>query len=439
MKVLKFGGKSLSNGKGLKNVLNIIAKKQQEDAIFVIVSARDTTTNQLENLLENAKQQHDYKTDFEAFKNYQKAPMPEINFETEFSLISKILEGVYLLEDYSDKIKDLVLAQGELLSAKIVTALLNQRGIQADFRDSRKYFITDDFFTEASIIDGLSNQNITALLEDTSKNRVQIFTGFIGANTTGETTTLGRNGSNYSASLLATYVSASILENYTHVKGIYTADPNIVTNTKKIETLSFQQALELAHFGTEVINAKAMIPLINHNIPLKIVSTFAPDDKGTLICKNPNKQKGIQILSVLDKMALVHLDGKGLLNKYGIDARIFNALGKEQISVSVISQGVSERGISFLVKKTQAKKAQNALANEFNLDFLSNDVGKIAVKNNVCVLSVLGDTHETFNNAYKVLIRNDIAPILISNTVNSSNVSLVLEKKRPQQSYQRDT
>uniref|UniRef100_A0A2B4RFG1 Bifunctional aspartokinase/homoserine dehydrogenase 1, chloroplastic n=1 Tax=Stylophora pistillata TaxID=50429 RepID=A0A2B4RFG1_STYPI len=401
---------------------------EKEDG-STLKKARDKTTDQLKELLEKAKQQRNYKTELEAFKKYQKAPMPEINFEAEFSLLSKVLEGVYLLEDYSDKIKDLVLAQGELLSAKMVVALLNKRGIACDFRDSRKYLITDDHFTDAAIVEELSRQNIHELLKNIPQNKVQIFTGFIGANTSGETTTLGENGSNYSASLLASYIGAEILENYTHVDGIYTADPDTVSNTQKIESLSFKQALELAHFGTEVINAKAMIPLINNNIPLKIINTFAPNDKGTLICKNPSQKKGIQILSVLDKMALIHMDGKGLLNKSGIDARIFNALGKEQISVSIISQGVSERGISFLVKNTQANKAQAALANEFNLDFLSNDVGKIAIEKNVSVLSVLGDTRETFSKAYKALIRNHIDPILINNTVNSNNVSLILKEQ----------
>lgn len=430
MKVLKFGGKSLANGKGLESVLEIITSKiANKDSIVVTLSARGSSTNDLERLLDKAKKDASYIDAFEAFKMYQIEPMPSIDFSEEFTFLGKIFEGVNLLGDYSPKIKDLVLAHGELLSVKLVARLLNDKGIKAEAVDSRNLLKTDATFGDAELLEDISRHNALEFFKNRDTSVIQIVTGFIASNTENETTTLGRNGSNYSASLLASYLDADELQNYTHVDGIYTANPDLVSNAKMIENLSFKEANELANFGAYILNAKAMIPLIEKNIPLRILNTFDATNKGTLITKEYASKDGIIAISVLENMALINLEGKGLLGKVGVDARIFTALQKDNISVSVISQGSSERGISFVVNGTQAKKAREALANEFNLDFLSKDVTRIEVKKDVTVVSTLGKTLASFNSAYSALIRNNIEPILINNTVAGRNVCLVLENK----------
>ncbi|MFC2109733.1 bifunctional aspartate kinase/homoserine dehydrogenase I [Bacteroidota bacterium] len=430
MKVVKFGGKSLANGKGLKHVLDIIISKtnKKEQNIYVL-SARGSATNDLEKILEKAKKNASYEEAFKAFKEYQLAPDSSIDFKEEFNLLGKIFEGVNLLGDYSSKIKDLVMAQGELLSVKMVVSQLKSKGIQAKFVDSRKLLKTDTTFGDAELLEEITKQNVISYFSDIDPNEVQIVTGFIASSTENETTTLGRNGSNYSASLFANYLDAEILENYTHVDGIYTANPDLVSNARKIENLSFKEANELANFGAYILNAKAMIPLVEKGIPLRILNTFDASNKGTLISKDHNSKEGIKAISVLDNMALINLEGKGLLGKVGVDARVFTALQKENISVSIISQGSSERGISFVVNANQSRKAREALANEFNLDFLSKDVTKIEVKPNVAVVSTLGKTLSSFNSSYSALIRNSIEPILMNNTVTGRNVCLVIEGK----------
>lgn len=430
MKVIKFGGKSLANGLGLKSVLEIIISKiEKKEKNIVVLSARGSSTNDLEKILEKSKKNKSYKDSFEAFKAYQIAPKSDVDFSEEFAFLEKIFEGVNLLGDYSPKIKDLVLAYGELLSAKLVVSLLKGKGVKANLVDSRDLLKTDATFGEAELLEEISKYNVLEYFKNCDVSEVQIVTGFIASNTDNETTTLGRNGSNYSASLLANYLDAEELQNYTHVDGIYTANPDLVPNAKKIENLSFKEANELANFGAYILNAKAMIPLTERGIPLRILNTFDASNKGTLITKDYSSKDGIKAISVLENMALINLEGKGLLGKVGVDARVFTALQKDNISVSIISQGSSERGISFVVDATQARKAREALANEFNLDFLSKDVTKIGVEKDVSIISTLGKTLASFNSSYSALIRNSIEPILMNNTVAGRNVCLVVKNK----------
>lgn len=430
MKVIKFGGKSLANGQGLASVLEIIVSKiNNKEKNIVVLSARGSSTNDLEKLLEKSKKSTAYKQAFEDFKKYQLEPNPKADFSEEFSFLEKIFEGVNLLGDYSPKIKDFVLAYGELLSAKMVVSLLNSKGVKANFVDSRELLKTDATFGEAELLEDISKYNVVEFFKNCNSSEVQIVTGFIASNTENETTTLGRNGSNYSAALLASYLGADELENYTHVDGIYTANPDLVPNAKKIENLSFKEANELANFGAYILNAKAMIPLTEKGIPLRILNTFDASNKGTLITNDHASKDGIKAISVLENMALINLEGKGLLGKVGVDARVFTALQKDNISVSIISQGSSERGISFVVDGTQARKAREALANEFNLDFLSKDVTKIGVEKDVAIISTLGKTLASFNSSYSALIRNSIEPVLMNNTVAGRNVCLVVKNK----------
>ncbi|WP_038266575.1 bifunctional aspartate kinase/homoserine dehydrogenase I [Zhouia amylolytica] len=426
IKVLKFGGKSLANGEGINNVLNILESKiQNNDRIAVVVSARGSATDDLENILNRAAQNTDYKHLLEAFKAYQKADYT-VDFSKEFSELEKVFEGVRLLGDYSDKIKDHVLSQGELLSAKLITHLLSEKGIKAVFTDSRDLIKTDNKFGNAQPIHNVSKENVVDYFSKNG-NSIHIVTGFIGSTLNNETTTLGRNGSNYSASLIANFLNADELQNYTHVDGIFTANPDMVKNAEQIEQLSYNEANELANFGANILHAKTIIPLIEKNIPLRILNTFNKNSKGTLITATPS-QKGIKSLSVLDNVALLNLEGRGLLGKSGVDARIFKALGDAGISVSIIAQGSSERGIGLVINAEKAEAAKNALEREFEIDFHSNDVSKISYTDEVAVISIVGQDLSTFHKPYNTLIKNNIVPILFNNTVTGKNVSLVVSQ-----------
>jgi homoserine O-acetyltransferase len=427
MKILKFGGKSLVNDKGINAVLNIIEGKiKEEEKIAIVVSARGNATDELDDILTIAVKNGNYKPLLESFKTYQKGGFEAVNFSTEFEKLDKLFEGVSLIGDYSVKIQDQILAQGEVLSAKLVVFLLNERGIPAKLADTRELIITDSNFGDAQPLEAISKKNIIQVFNE-NKDSVLVITGFIGSNNKQETTTLGRNGSNYTASLVANYINAEELQNFSNVDGIYTANPKLVADAKKIESLSYSEANEIANFGTNILHAKTIIPLLEKNIPLRILNTFNHKNNGTVIAANSNTE-GIKTVSVLENVALVNLEGRGLLGKTGVDARIFRVMGDNNISVSIISQGSSERGIGLVVAADKATKAMIELEKEFENDFYSKDVNKITVVDNVSVISIIGQDLSTFHKPYTALIKNKIVPILFNNTVTGKNVSLVVKK-----------
>ncbi|MBL7472435.1 bifunctional aspartate kinase/homoserine dehydrogenase I [Robertkochia sediminum] len=427
--VLKFGGRSLANGQGVSNAINIIKDKAaRKERLAVVVSARGSATDELEALLESAAQGRSYAEALEQFKTYQQVLAPDAPVGKVFDRLESLLSGVRLLGDYSDKIRDEVLAQGEVLSGITVSHLLQKAGVNAYFADTRELIKTTGDFGDAQPIDEVSRANVVRHFTTHNGTTVNVLTGFIGTNLKNETTTLGRNGSNYTAALLANYLDAAEVQNYTHVSGIFTADPEWVPGARRIEKLSYNEANELANFGATILHAKTIIPLLEKNIPLRILNTFDPENKGTLISAN-SEGEGIRSLSVLDHMALVDLEGRGLLGRSGVDARIFRALGEAHISVSIISQGSSERGIGLVVNANRAGDAVAALKKEFEADLRTHDVNAISVTDEVGVISIVGQDHSTFHQPYTTLIRNKVVPLLFNNAVTGKNVSLVVRKK----------
>jgi homoserine O-acetyltransferase len=427
MKVVKFGGKSLANGKGIKNAIEIILHKyNNNEKITVVASARGNSTNDIEAILEKAAAKKEYKSRFKKFKEYQLQPNNLVDFSLEFSKLETIFEGVSLLGDYSQKIKDEVLAQGELLSVKLIASLLEKENVSANATDSRALIITDENFGNAHPITSISKDNVLNYYKK-NKDIINIVTGFISSNKKGETTTLGRNGSNYTAALLANFLDADELQNYTHVSGIFTANPDLVADAKKIEQLSYSEANELANLGTTILHAKTIIPLLEKNINLRILNTFNKEDKGTLITAE-SSTKGIKSISTINNVALLNFEGRGLLGKVGVDARIFKALSDRNISISIISQGSSERGIGLIIEADRAQEAVAALEKEFENDFYSQDVNQISIIHNVAVISIIGQDLSEFHLPYNALIKNQIVPVLFNNTVTGKNVSLVVKK-----------
>ncbi|MFD2564229.1 bifunctional aspartate kinase/homoserine dehydrogenase I [Aquimarina rubra] len=430
MKVLKFGGKSLANGKGIHKVVDIIEDKVNNgELITVVLSARGKSTDELEAILDKAVRNESYQEQLEAFKKYQVADYAGFSVDDEFETLDKLFEGVSLLGDYSKRIKDQVLSQGEVISAKLITHILKEKGVNAHFTDSRELIKTDGTFGEAQPLDKLSKENVITHFKKYNGTTVNVVTGFIASNTDNETTTLGRNGSNYTAALLANYLDAEELQNFTHVSGIYTANPDLVSDARKIEKLSFAEANELAYFGANILHAKTIIPLIEKNIPLRILNTFDHNNRGTLITAE-NNANGIKSLSVLENVSLINLEGRGLLGKVGVDARIFKALAHNNISVSMISQGSSERGIGLVVGADKAVEAKKVLEQEFEADLYKRDVNIITVENDVSVISIIGQDLSTFHRPYNALIKNQVIPLLFNNTVSGKNVSLVVYKNQ---------
>lgn len=429
MQVLKFGGKSLANGKGIERVISIIEDKvKQNQSITVVVSARGTTTNELEEILDKAMKGDNYKSQLEALKSYQTESAPAVDFSKEFTRLDQLFEGVQLVGDYSLKTKDEILAHGELFAIKTVSTLLEEKGINANPTDARQLIITDESYGNAQPNIQLTKANISKHFKNYNGDTVNVVSGFIASSKNKQTTTLGRNGSNYTASLLANFLDAGELQNYTHVDGIFTANPDLVPDAKKIDTLTYSEANELANFGATILHAKTIIPLLEKNINLRILNTFNPSDSGTLITSE-KESKGITSLSVLDNVALINFEGRGLLGEVGVDARIFRVLGANNVSVSIISQGSSERGIGLVVNADKAETAVAALEKEFENDLYTKDVTQISIIRDVSVISIIGQDLSEFHHPYNALIKNQIVPILFNNTITGKNVSLVVRKE----------
>ena len=429
MKIIKFGGKSLANGEGLEKAISILLKKlKQKETIVVACSARGNTTDELEKLLEKAVNSEAYKEDLEAFKSSQVYPLPSVDYSKEFTLIADILKGVKLVGDYSARTKDLILAQGELLSIKMVSELLNKAGANTLAVDSRQFLVTDDSFGAAKINEKESARRVKQFFKTIPVNNIPIVSGFIAATPGGDTTTLGRNGSNYSASLLAQYLSAQTVESFTHVNGIYTTNPDWVNDARPIKQLNYFEASELASFGANVLHHKTISPLVDQSIVLKIRNTFNPDTEGTVI-NNESGEHTVKSIAIQNDVALINLEGRELLGKSGIDGRIFHTLERTAINIGVISQGSSERGVSFIIKKDKVQLAVSALKEEFRTEIKENIISKIYAIKDIAVATVIGQDLNGFSKAYTSLIDNDVNILLINNTLSGNNISLILKQE----------
>ena len=213
--------------------------------------------------------------------------------------------------------------------------------------------------------------------------------------------------------------------------------PIWLPSAQLIDTISYDEANELANFGASILHAKTIIPLIEKNIPLRILNTFNGKSKGTLI--GPETENGgIRSLSVLEDVALINLEGRGLLGKIGIDARIFGVLGRNDINVGIISQGSSERGIGLVVEAKKAQKAKKLLDLEFETDYSAKDINQITVNHEVSVISIVGVDLGTFHKPFNALAKNQVVPLLFNNTISGNNVSLVVRNTDLHKNAQRN-
>lgn len=432
--VLKFGGRSLGDEVGLDQVIGIIRRHWESDRrIAVVVSARGRATDTLSELLDLARDGQPYEVPLEDFVHYQSSGSAIESMQEDLGWIRRKLQGVALSGDYSPRLKDDFLARGELLSGRLLATRLRERGIPAEFLDARRFICTDRMFGFARVLESESALKARKLFQDLEPSSVPVVTGFLGSTAEGETTTLGRNGSNYTASLLANFLDASEVINYTHVHGIYSADPSMVRTARLIPEISFEEANELVQSGIEILHSKTILPLIEKNIPLRICNTFDPEKDGTYISSRPSEE-GIKALSVRKDLALLVLEGKGLLGRVGIDARIFDTLRVLDISVGVVSQGASERGIGLVVERGLAERAKEALTREFKPEISSGDVHDIRVRYPVSVISVVGQSLASVDRLFNALNRNRIQPLLFSNTISGNQVSLLVDQKDLQKS-----
>ena len=437
MKVLKFGGSSVGNAENIRLVKKILEK--QDEPYVVVISAFNGVTDRLIHAAQLARNQQAAYQEVATGLRYlhiemvndllqgasKKTVTQEVN-----SLLDEffeILQGIYQLRDLSTKTLDLVLSFGERLAALIIAHTL----AGAQFIDARELIRSDSQFGSATVDFQLSNKNIKDRFKDLKKQA--ILPGFIASDQDGETTTLGRGGSDYTAAILAAALGASVLEIWTDVDGFMTADPKIVPKAYTVDCMSYEEAMELSHFGARVIYTPTLTPAYNASIPIRVKNTFNPELAGTLItagsfCQQNELIKGI---SSINYVSLVTVKGTGMVGKTGTSARVFSSLAGAQVNVILITQASSEMTISFAVSPADEAKAVAALEKEFEIEIQHRKEMEIEVIPKLSIIAIVGEgmRHTPGISAilFRSLGRNGISVIATAQGSSELNISVVIE------------
>ena len=426
--VHKFGGKSLANGESVSEVLNIIEDAISQLQPVVVVSARGNTTDDLLHVYKLAASGGDFVNELNKLIHYQKNET-DCDFHNLDNELKQLLQAVSIIGIDHELIKDKVVAYGELFSAYFIVHELNKRNIDATFVDARKLLVTKNADGEYEVDQKISRDKVSKALSNIPVGTIPVITGFISSDAKGNTTNLGRNGSNYSASLIACFIRAKGLFNWTDVEGVFSANPKHVPSAKLIQHLSFREANELANFGTTILHAKTILPLIEHQIPLYIKNSHNPQAAGTRI-DFEGSTKSIKAVSAMEDVCLIAIEGSGLMGKVGIDSRIFSCLSVNFISVRLISQASTERGIGFVIDRSQADLAIKTLHAEFEEELTSNAISSIRANNQVAIIAITGRHNYALEKAIQGLRKNKIWIHLFSNSISGENISMVIDKHK---------
>jgi len=441
MRVLKFGGTSVGTSDSIRKVAEVLRGRKN---IVVVVSAVGGITNRLIKTAELAASANEaYEQELQSIdRHHMDLIRALITSKDQTSLIGKVklllknledlLHGISLVRDLSPRSLDLVQSYGERISAQIIATFLAQEGIAAHYIDSRDLVRTDDTFGAAKVDFRLTNKKIKESIN--FQESIPVVTGFIGYNKEDVTTTLGRGGSDFTASIFAAALGAETLEIWTDVDGVMTADPRRVKDAFSIKHLSYNEAMELSYFGAKVIYPPTLQPVITKSIPLVIRNTFNTDFEGTLIHgKTKSAGRFVKGIASVDHISLVSVIGSGLVGVPGTASRLFGALANRNINVILISQASSEHSICLAVAPSDASKAVEILSEEFQWELERRRVEKIAVEEDLSVLAIVGEQmkHTTgiSSKLFSTLGQNGINIAAIAQGSSELNISVVIPKK----------
>jgi bifunctional aspartokinase / homoserine dehydrogenase 1 len=442
MQVIKFGGSSVASAENINKVVAIIKNKPANDTIAVVVSALGGITDLLLQCAGLAANNNEtYKTSLQEIEtrhlNTVKELIPVTQQSSVLSAVKKmcneiedICNGIFLLGELSERTKDKIVSYGELLSSQIITAKVKAVGLNAEWKDARELISTDSNFGAALV--NFSKTNTTIKNYFTAATApLFILPGFISADANGTTTTLGRGGSDYTAAIIAGAVDASILEIWTDVSGMMTADPRIVSNIKLIPKISYQEAMELSHFGAKVIYPPTIQPVMSKNIPVWIKNTFAPQDEGTVI-QNESMTNGSAIrgISSINKISLLSLEGSGMVGIPGFSKRLFEALANNKINVILITQSSSEHSICVAVDAANATAARQAVDTAFAYEIETKKVDPLFVENDLAIVAVVGDNMKSHTGIagkmFSAMGKNGVNIRAIAQGSSERNISAVI-------------
>lgn len=444
MKVLKFGGSSVANPERISGVIDILKKYYTKGEKFAVVfSAFGGITDSLITMSSKAAKGDESYLD--EFINFQERHIEAVRFLLEspaqekiiqelnenHAVLKSLLHGILLVREASSRTMDYVLSFGERNSAFIISHALKQQGINANYLDARTIIRTDKQFSCAKVDLKKTYEQIQKLFSQTVD--IQVITGFIGSAKGGLTTTLGRGGSDYTASLIAAGLDAKSIEIWTDVDGVLTADPRKVNKAFTIKEMTYAEAMEMSHFGAKVIYPPTLQPALNKLIPLYIKNTFNPDFPGTYISDTANMNgHPVRGISSVSNIALLTLQGGGLFGVPGIAARLFNSLAQAGINIVMITQGSSEHSISFAILPKAATQAKKRVENEFEHEIKSGLIQPLKIENDLSIIAIIGENMRyqpgISGRLFQALGKNGINCIAIAQGSSELNVSVVIPR-----------
>ncbi len=446
MKVLKFGGTSVGSAKNIQKVIEIVNNQSKSNNIAVVVSAVGGVTDKLlEAANKAANKDASYIDELNAVKKLhlniindliknESLALVKSVINKQLARLEKLLEGIYLINELSPKTTDTLLSNGEQMSSYIISQAIKANGIDVQLKNSQELIITDNNYTNASVKFDITNTNIVTFFEKNS-NSVVLFPGFISKSEDGEITTLGRGGSDYTAAIIAAATNANELQIWTDVSGMYTTNPKLVKQAKPINHISYQEAVELSHFGAKVLYPPTVQPVLDKKIPIVIKNTLKPEDLGTYISDDyangtSNAVKGI---SNINDIALLTLQGNGMVGVPGFSKRLFETLSQEKINVILITQASSEHSICIGISENNADIAKDAIDKTFENEISLHKIDPIIIEKELAIIAVVGDSmknHQGISGRmFSTLGKNNVNIRAIAQGASERNISAVIAKK----------
>lgn len=445
MRVIKFGGTSVGTVDRFRNVIKIISDRRAKDNIVVVVSAIGGVTTKLISSIDYAKKGSiDYKVILDGIAKIHYEFLNRLvtngSFEKTKHLTDSILQqleeklkGIYLLRECPPRISDSIISTGEYLSKTLLISALNSNGLCGEDLDAAELIKTDSNFGDADVNFELTNRLINQKLQNLKPESIPVINGFTGSNSACETTTLGRSGSDYTATIIAGAIKADAVEIWTDVDGILSADPKMVPGAATLRELSYEEASELAYLGAKVIFPKAMAPVKKYGIPILVLNTFQPDHRGTYIGRTFDVgNTGVKAITYLQDLSLVCLNDISASYNLIILSRLFSLLARLELPVILLNQSSSNQSICFVTLAKQISALLNNMQKEFRLEFETGKVGQITYRNDVTVISAIGKKFEShsglLNKIFETLDNKNIKSLMFLNSSSHKNVSFVIEK-----------
>ena len=444
MKVLKFGGTSVGSSKNINSVINILENYGETDAIVCVVSAVGGITDKLLSAGKQAQSKDRAFVDtFSGIKERHYTIIKELNptnnkgilnyIDDRLSALYSLLEGIYLINELSPKTSDKLVSYGELLSSYIIAETMKNRGLSAERKNSHELIITNSNFTKAEVDYKITDKNIQDYFKSASQ-QITILPGFISKSKTGEQTTLGRGGSDFTAAIIAAALHVEQLEIWTDVSGMFTTNPKLVKQAYPIDKISYQEAMELSHFGAKVLYPPTVQPVLSLDIPIHIKNTLDPDAVGTIISNEDTKSLSpVKGISNISNIALLTLEGTGMVGIPGFSKRLFETLSQEKINVIMITQASSEHSICLGIDEKDAQAAKAAIDVVFENEIALGKIEPIIIENGLSIIALVGDNmknHQGISGKmFSTLGRNNINIRAIAQGASEKNITAVIDEK----------